>query len=60
MFVSSLVRQVPNHNVLIIGGDMNAQIGISNVHESAYHMSSNRNCLRRINRISGIIYKSRK
>ena len=58
MFVSSLVRQVPNHNVLIIGGDMNAQI-ISNVHEFAYRMSSNRNCLRRINRISGIVYKSR-
>ena len=25
--LSSLVRSIPKHNVLVIGGDMNAQIG---------------------------------
>ncbi len=26
-FLSSLVRSIPKHNLLVIGGDMNAQIG---------------------------------
>ena len=25
--LSSLIRSIPKHNVLVIGGDMNAQIG---------------------------------
>ena len=41
--LSSLVRLVPNHNFLIIGGDMNAQTGRSDTHKFAYHASSNRN-----------------
>ena len=41
--LSSLVRLVPNHNFLIIGGDMNAQTGRSDTHKFAYQASSNRN-----------------
>ena len=43
--LSSLVRQVPKHNVLIIGGDMNSQIGRNDDHKFAFHMSTNRNGL---------------
>ena len=32
----SLVRNIPKHNVLIIGGDMNAQIGQDETRNSAY------------------------
>ena len=41
--LSSLVRSIPKHNVLIIGGDMNAQVGISPSHKFTYHNISNRN-----------------
>ena len=41
--LSSLVRSVPKHNVLIVGGDLNAQIGQSIHHKFTYHHSSNRN-----------------
>ena len=41
--LSSLTRQVPKHNVLIIGGDMNARIGQNEDHRYAYHQSTNRN-----------------
>ena len=41
--LNSLVRLVPNHNFLIIGGDLNAQTGRSDTHKFAYHASSNRN-----------------
>ena len=41
--LSSLVRSIPKHNVLVIGGDMNAQIGKNVNHEFSQHNSSNRN-----------------
>ena len=41
--LSSIVREVPKHNVLIIGGDMNAQIGTDEQHRYTYHSSCNRN-----------------
>ena len=40
--LSSLVRSIPKHNVLIIG-DMNAQIGKHVNHKYSPHNSSNRN-----------------
>ena len=41
--LSSLVRGIPKHNVLVIGGDMNAQIGKNVNHKFSLHNSSNRN-----------------
>ena len=41
--LSSLVRSIPKHNVLVIGGDMNAQIGKNRNHKYSLHNSSNRN-----------------
>ena len=35
--LSSLVRSIPKHNVLIIGGDMNAQIGKNGNHKYSLH-----------------------
>ena len=40
--LSSLVRSIPKHNVLVIGGDMNAQIG-KNGNKYRLHNASNRN-----------------
>ena len=40
--LSSLVRSIPKHNVLVIGGDMNAQIGKNVNQKSSLHNSSNR------------------
>ena len=40
---SSLVHQVPEHNVLIIGGDMNSKISQSLEHKFAYHHETYRN-----------------
>jgi len=37
---SSLARDTPKHNVLLIGGDFNAKIGCGN---TSYHQSTNRN-----------------
>ena len=34
--LSSLVRSIPKHNVLVIGGDMNAQIGKTETTDSAF------------------------
>ena len=39
--LSSLIRQVPKHNMLIIGGDMNAKIGQSEEHKFGYHHTTN-------------------
>ena len=39
----SLVRSIPKHNVLVMGGDMNAQIGKNGNHKYSQHNSSNRN-----------------
>ena len=41
--LSSLVRRIPKHNVIVIGGDMNAQIGKNGNHKYSLHNSSNRN-----------------
>ena len=40
---SSQVRNIPKHKVLVIGGDMNAQIGKKRNHKYSLHNSSNRN-----------------
>ena len=35
--LSSLVRSIPKHNVLVIGGDMNAQIGKNGNNRHSFH-----------------------
>ena len=40
---SSLVRSIPKHNLLVIGGDMNAQIGKNRNDKYSLHNTSNRN-----------------
>ena len=39
----SLVRSIPKHNLLVIGGDMNAQIGKNGNDKYSLHKTSNRN-----------------
>ena len=41
--LSSFIRSIPKHNVLIIGGDMNAQIGKDESNKFCLHNLSNRN-----------------
>ena len=41
--LSSRVLSIPKHNVLVIGGDMNAQIGKNVNHKFILHKPSNRN-----------------
>ena len=41
--LSSLVRRIPKYNVLVIGGDMNAQIGKNRNNKYSLHNTSNRN-----------------
>ena len=41
--LSSLTRQIPRHNVLIIAGDFNAHLGQDNGYKFAYHQQTNRN-----------------
>ena len=41
--LSTLIRSIPKHNILVIGGDMNAQIGQNINHKFSWHNSSNRN-----------------
>ena len=41
--LSSLVRSIPKHNVLFIGGDMNAKIGKNGNNKYCQHNTSNRN-----------------
>ncbi|XP_071958787.1 uncharacterized protein [Antedon mediterranea] len=41
--LSSLVRDVPKHNLLLIGGDFNAQIGMENNKTFSFHDQTNRN-----------------
>ena len=41
--LSSLVRSIPKHNVLVIGGDMSAQIGKNGNNKYSLHNTSNRN-----------------
>ena len=41
--LSSLVHSIPKHNILVIGGDMNAQIGKNGNNKYSLHDTSNRN-----------------
>ena len=41
--LSSLVRSIPKHNLLVIGGDMNTQIGKNRNNKYSLHNASNRN-----------------
>ena len=41
--LSSLVCSIPKYNVLVIGGDMNTQIGKNGNHKYSLHSSSNKN-----------------
>ena len=41
--LSSLVRSIPKHNGLVIGRDMNAQIGKNGNNKYSLHKTSNRN-----------------
>ena len=41
--LSSLIHHVPKHNVLVVGGDMNAHVGQTEEHKYSYHQSTNRN-----------------
>ena len=41
--LASLVRAVPRHNMLIIAGDMNAQLGRNQHHKHAFHAETDRN-----------------
>ena len=41
--LSSLVRSIPKHNLLVIGGDMNAQIGKNRNNKYSLHNASNWN-----------------
>ena len=41
--LSSLVRSIPKHNMLFIGGDINAQIGKNRNNKYSLHNTSNRN-----------------
>uniref|UniRef100_A0A0L8IFX9 Endonuclease/exonuclease/phosphatase domain-containing protein n=1 Tax=Octopus bimaculoides TaxID=37653 RepID=A0A0L8IFX9_OCTBM len=42
--LSSLVRFIPKHSILIIGGDMNAQLGHDSPHHKySFHQTSNQN-----------------
>ena len=41
--LSSHVRSIPKNNILIIGGEMNAQIGNNVNHKFSLHNTSNRN-----------------
>ena len=42
-FYEELVRSIPKHNLLVIGGDMNAQIGKNRNNKYSLHNMSNRN-----------------
>ena len=44
--LSSLVRSIPKHNVQIIGGDFNAQLGQSHYYKHTFHKETNRNGIR--------------
>ena len=41
--LSSLVRSIPKHNVLVLGGDMNAQIAKNGNNRHSFHNTSDRN-----------------
>ena len=41
--LGNLIRQIPKHNIKIVGGDMNAKIGSSDCKGYSYHETTNRN-----------------
>ena len=41
--LGNLIRQIPKHNTIIVGGDMNAKIGKSDCKGSNFHQITNRN-----------------
>ena len=41
--LSQLIKQIPKHHILLIGGDMNAKIGSNECEGDSYHDSTNRN-----------------
>ena len=41
--LTDTIREIPKHNVLIIGGDFNAHLGQDNGYKFAYHQTTNRN-----------------
>ena len=41
--LAKLIRDVPKHNAILVGGDMNAKIGKENCKGSHYHETTNRN-----------------
>ena len=43
MELASLTRQIPKQNMLVIGGDFNAQLGKLNNSKFSYHTNANRN-----------------
>ena len=43
MKLASLTRQIPKHNMLVIGGDFNAQLGKINNSKFSYHTNVNIN-----------------
>ena len=43
MELTSLTRQIPKHNMLVIGGDFNAQLGKLYNSKFSYHTNANRN-----------------
>ena len=41
--LTELIKQVPKHNVLLIGGDMNVKIGTEDCKGDSLHINTNRN-----------------
>lgn len=41
--LANLIKEVPKHNVILVGGDMNAQIGKDDCKGTYYHDTTNRN-----------------
>ena len=41
--LSSLIRTIPKHNLIVGGGDFNAELGMSQYHRFTYHQTTNRN-----------------
>ena len=41
--LTELIKQVPKHNVLLIGGDMNAKIGTEDCKGDSLHINTDRN-----------------
>ena len=42
--MTCLIRQIPKHNVIIVGGDLNTYLGKDIGYKYAYNQTTNRNC----------------